>query len=65
MDVTDRFMDVKETAKYLNVSISWLYKNSARSGMVMYRFGGGVNAKIRFKMSEVEAWVKQQGAPGL
>ncbi|MFH9819609.1 helix-turn-helix domain-containing protein [Streptomyces sp. NPDC017230] len=53
-------MDVKETAEYLNVSTSWLYKNSVHSGLVMYRFGAGVNAKIRFKVSEVEAWVKQQ-----
>ncbi|MFI8489339.1 MULTISPECIES: helix-turn-helix domain-containing protein [Streptomyces] len=53
-------MGVKETAEYLNVSTSWLYKNSVRSGLVTYRFGVGVNAKIRFKVSEVEAWVKQQ-----
>lgn len=62
--VTVRFMDVKETAEYLNVSTSWLYKNSARSGLVMYRFGVGANAKIRFKVSEVEAWVKQQRVLG-
>lgn len=55
-----QFMDVRETAEYLNVSISWLYKNSARSGLATYRFGAGSNAKIRFKVSEVEAWVKQQ-----
>ncbi|WP_193510588.1 helix-turn-helix domain-containing protein [Streptomyces coeruleorubidus] len=53
-------MDVRETAEYLNVSLSWLYKNSARSGLAAYRFGTGPNAKIRFKVSEVEAWVKQQ-----
>ncbi|MFC9502674.1 helix-turn-helix domain-containing protein [Streptomyces sp. NPDC057002] len=53
-------MDVRETAEYLNVSTSWLYKNSARSGLANYRFGTGSNAKIRFKVSEVEAWVKQQ-----
>ncbi|WP_424852494.1 helix-turn-helix domain-containing protein [Streptomyces sp. SAI-170] len=55
-----RFMDVRETAEYLNVSVSWLYKNSARSGLVAYRFGAGSNAKIRFKTSEVEAWAMQQ-----
>ncbi|WP_375136638.1 helix-turn-helix domain-containing protein [Streptomyces sp. A244] len=57
-------MDVRETAEYLNVSISWLYKNSARSGLAVYRFGTGPNAKIRFKASEVEAWVKQQREMG-
>ncbi|MGW0818041.1 helix-turn-helix transcriptional regulator [Streptomyces viridiviolaceus] len=64
MAVTPRFMNVKETAEYLNVSASWLYKNAVRSGLVMYRFGVGANAKIQFKVSEVEAWVKQQRVPG-
>jgi excisionase family DNA binding protein len=54
------FMDIKETAEYLNVSVSWLYKNAKRSGLAIYRFGPGSNAKIRFKVSEVESWVKQQ-----
>ncbi|MFF4780715.1 helix-turn-helix domain-containing protein [Streptomyces griseorubiginosus] len=63
-NVTVSFMDVRETAEYLNVSISWLYKNSARSGLATYRFGTGSNAKIRFKVSEVEAWVKQQRVMG-
>ncbi|MEU7212592.1 helix-turn-helix domain-containing protein [Streptomyces sp. NPDC044989] len=63
--VTDRFMDVKETAAYLNVSVSWLYKNAARSGLVMYKFGVGMNSKIRFNVSDVEAWVKQQRVSGV
>ncbi|MGA5200387.1 helix-turn-helix domain-containing protein [Streptomyces variegatus] len=54
------FMDIKETAEYLNVSVSWLYKNAQRSGLVIYRFGPGPNSKIRFRVSEVESWVKQQ-----
>jgi excisionase family DNA binding protein len=54
------FMDIKETAEYLNVSVSWLYKNAKRSGLAIYRFGPGSNSKIRFKVSEVESWVKQQ-----
>ncbi|WP_224304233.1 helix-turn-helix domain-containing protein [Streptomyces olivaceus] len=62
--VTGRFMNVKETAAYLGVSVSWLYKNAARSGLVMYRFGVGVNSKIRFNVSEVESWVKQQRVMG-
>ncbi|MFE0206612.1 helix-turn-helix domain-containing protein [Streptomyces sp. NPDC058985] len=57
-------MDVKETAAYLNVSVSWLYKNAVQSGLVIYRFGTGVNSKIRFNFSEVEAWVKQQRVMG-
>lgn len=64
MAETGRFMDVKDTAAYLNVSVSWLYKNATRSGLVMYRFGVGMNSKIRFNVSEVEAWVKQQRIMG-
>ncbi|MFD8522749.1 helix-turn-helix domain-containing protein [Streptomyces capillispiralis] len=56
-------MSVREVAEYLNVSASWVYRNASRSGLVPYRFGGGGNAKIRFKVSEVDAWVKQQRAP--
>lgn len=55
-----RFMNVREAAEYLNVSVSWLYKNAARSGLAIYRFGAGENSKIRFEVSEIEAWVKQQ-----
>ncbi|MEU5200941.1 helix-turn-helix domain-containing protein [Streptomyces scabiei] len=55
-----QFLDVRETAEYLNVSISWLYKNAARSGLAIYRFGTGENSKIRFEVSEIETWVKQQ-----
>ncbi|MFJ9707319.1 helix-turn-helix transcriptional regulator [Streptomyces sp. NPDC101234] len=55
-----KFMTVQETAEYLNVSASWLYRNAIRSGLAPYRFAAGPNAKIRFKISEVEAWVQQQ-----
>ncbi|TWV53476.1 helix-turn-helix domain-containing protein [Streptomyces misionensis] len=60
--MTPQFMSVRQTAEYLNVSISWIYKNAAESGLASYRFGGGPNAKIRFKISDVEAWLKQQRA---
>ncbi|MGY1495901.1 helix-turn-helix domain-containing protein [Streptomyces sp. QTS52] len=53
-------MTIQETAEYLNVSTSWVYRNATHSGLSPYRFGAGRNAKIRFKVSEVEAWVKQQ-----
>ncbi|MFJ6701247.1 MULTISPECIES: helix-turn-helix domain-containing protein [unclassified Streptomyces] len=56
-------MTAQETAKYLNVSISWIYKNATQVGLNPYRFGAGRNAKIRFKLPEVEAWTKQQRTP--
>ncbi|WP_323447629.1 helix-turn-helix domain-containing protein [Streptomyces yaizuensis] len=53
-------MDVKETAEYLNMSVTWIYKEAPRSGLTPYKFGRGRNAKIQFKVSEVQGWVRQQ-----
>lgn len=58
-----QFMTAQETATYLNVSISWIYKKAAQAGLTPYKFGAGRNAKIRFKISEVEAWTRQQRIP--
>ncbi|MYV71658.1 helix-turn-helix domain-containing protein [Streptomyces sp. SID2131] len=58
------FMNAKETAKYLNMSVPWVYREAARAGLVPYRFGSGRNAKLQFKVAEVQAWVKQQRLPG-
>ncbi|MFK0113579.1 helix-turn-helix domain-containing protein [Streptomyces sp. NPDC091217] len=55
-----QFMNVRETAEHLGVSTSWIYRNAASSGLSPYRFGTGPNAKLRFKVSEVEAWARQQ-----
>ncbi|GLW55452.1 helix-turn-helix transcriptional regulator [Kitasatospora phosalacinea] len=58
--MVSQFMDAKQTAEYLNVSLSWLYREAAGVGLVAYRFGQGRNAKLQFKVSEVQAWIKQQ-----
>ncbi len=58
------FMSVKETAKYLNMSVPWVYREAVRAGLVPYRFGSGRNAKLQFKVAEVQAWVKQQRLSG-
>ncbi|WP_329486625.1 helix-turn-helix domain-containing protein [Kitasatospora sp. NBC_01246] len=55
-----QFMSVKETAEYLNMSVAWVYREAPRVGLVPYRFGVGRNGKLQFKVSEVQAWVKQQ-----
>ncbi|MER7039740.1 helix-turn-helix transcriptional regulator [Streptomyces vinaceus] len=55
-----QFMDVRETAQYLNMSVQWVYREAPRAGLAVYRFGAGRNAKIQFKVSEVHAWIKQQ-----
>ncbi|MFF2821311.1 helix-turn-helix transcriptional regulator [Kitasatospora cineracea] len=58
--MASQFMDAKQTAEYLNVSLSWLYREATGVGLVPYKFGRGRNAKIQFKVSEVNAWIKQQ-----
>ncbi|MGW5868376.1 helix-turn-helix domain-containing protein [Streptomyces sp. NPDC055239] len=53
-------MSVRETAEYINMSTSWVYKSGRRLGLVPYRFGLGRNAKLQFKESEVRAWMWQR-----
>ncbi|MFI5756848.1 helix-turn-helix domain-containing protein [Streptomyces sp. NPDC051569] len=57
-------MDVRETAEYLNMSVQWVYREASRAGLASYRFGAGRNAKIQFRVSEVQAWVRQQREGG-
>ncbi|WP_269857977.1 helix-turn-helix transcriptional regulator [Streptomyces sp. RPT161] len=59
-----QFMDVKQTAEYLNMSVPWVYREAPQLGLVPYKFGRGRNAKIQFKVSDVQAWVKQRTVSG-
>ncbi|MEU9336562.1 helix-turn-helix domain-containing protein [Streptomyces sp. NPDC048290] len=53
-------MDAKEIAQYLNMSLTWVYRDARRCGLKVYRFGTGKNAKIQFKTAEVLKWIEQQ-----
>ncbi|MGW1771893.1 helix-turn-helix transcriptional regulator [Streptomyces sp. NPDC002104] len=53
-------MSAKELATHLNMSLTWIYRDGVRSGLIPYKFGTGRNAKIQFKASEVQAWIGQQ-----
>lgn len=55
-----QFMGVRETAEYLNMSVQWVYREAPHVGLAPYKFGRGRNAKIQFKVSEVQAWVRQR-----
>ncbi|MFF7366112.1 hypothetical protein [Streptomyces sp. NPDC008125] len=55
-----QFMNAKQTAEYLNVSLTWLYRDAPRYGLVAYKFGSGRNAKLQFKISDIQGWVRQQ-----
>lgn len=58
-----QFMTAKELAEHLNMSLVWVYREAARSGLTPYKFGTGRNAKIQFKVSEVQAWIGKQKLP--
>ncbi|MFI6948111.1 helix-turn-helix domain-containing protein [Streptomyces sp. NPDC050422] len=59
-----QFMDVRQVAEYLNVSVQWVYREASKVGLKPYKFGSGRNAKIQFKIADVQAWVRQQSSPG-
>ncbi|MFE1955666.1 hypothetical protein ACFW9D_34955 [Streptomyces sp. NPDC059524] len=44
-------MDAKQTAEYLNMSITWVYRDAPRLGLPAFKFGTGRNAKLQFKRS--------------
>ncbi|MEU2021817.1 helix-turn-helix domain-containing protein [Streptomyces sp. NPDC016469] len=53
-------MDVRQVAQYLNMSVPWVYREAAAVGLKADKFGNGSNAKIQFKSSEVQAWVRMR-----
>ncbi|MGW2340384.1 helix-turn-helix domain-containing protein, partial [Streptomyces sp. NPDC001661] len=55
-----QFMDSKQTAEYLNMSVTWVYRDAPRLGLTAYKFGAGRNAKLQFKVADVDAWARQQ-----
>ncbi|MFG2816265.1 helix-turn-helix transcriptional regulator [Streptomyces sp. NPDC048410] len=55
-----QFMTAQQTANYLNMSITWVYRDAPKLGLMPYKFGKGRSAKLQFKIKEVEAWAEQQ-----
>lgn len=51
-----RYLGVCEAAVYLNMSPRWMYRESQRHGLPRYYFGG----KLRFKVTDLDAWAQQQ-----
>ncbi|MFE0104529.1 hypothetical protein [Streptomyces sp. NPDC059009] len=46
-----QFMDSKQSAEYLNVSITWTYRDGPQLGLAAYKFGTDRNAKLQFMIS--------------
>jgi excisionase family DNA binding protein len=51
-----KLWSVKEAARYLDCSVSWIYQQSAK-GLLPHRKLG---ASLKFIPSELEDWVKRQ-----
>ncbi|WP_434739060.1 hypothetical protein [Streptomyces katrae] len=45
------------------MSVPWVYREAARVGLTAYKFGTGRNAKMQFRVSEVQRWIDQQSVP--
>ncbi|MFE9803004.1 helix-turn-helix transcriptional regulator [Streptomyces goshikiensis] len=58
--MSDEFISAQQLAAQLSMSVSWVYREAHRSGLASYRFGTGRSAKIRFKVSEVNSWIRQR-----
>ncbi|MGW2209748.1 helix-turn-helix domain-containing protein [Streptomyces sp. NPDC001781] len=54
------FMNARQAAEYLNMSITWVYRDAPKLGLKPYKFGHGPSAKLQFKVSEVDAWAQRQ-----
>lgn len=55
-EANGRWMTLKEAAAHLNVSTSYLYQRGDLVGIPRYKIGN----KFRYKLSELDSWVKSQ-----
>lgn len=53
-------MDAQQTADFLNISLTWVYRDAPHCGLKGYKLGNGKNAKLQFKTTEVLKWLEQQ-----
>ena len=51
--IEEKFVDPREVARHLSVSLSWIHKMAIYSDIPVYRIG----KNLRFKISEVEEWI--------
>lgn len=56
MPQEEKLVDSREVAKHLMKPVSWVYNNAERLGLPRYRVGN----QWRYRLSEVDAWVKAQ-----
>lgn len=60
-DEPERLLTVKEVCERLQVGRSWLYEHAHWTGFPVIRVG----RSLRFRLSEVEAWLVENGSESL
>lgn len=53
---------VKQAARHLQMSESWLYRAAADGTVPCVRLGKGKRAPLRFRKAELDAWVAAQSS---
>jgi excisionase family DNA binding protein len=53
---SERWITLKEAAAHLNVSPSWLYQKGPHVGVPRVQIGN----KYRYKLSELEGWMRSR-----
>lgn len=53
-------IDSKELAGLLKVSVSFVNRSRRLYGMPHYKYDKGHRSPVRFRLSEVEGWLKQR-----
>lgn len=53
--IAEKFVEPREIARHLSMSLSWIHKMAIYSDIPVYRVG----KNLRFKISEVEEWISR------
>jgi excisionase family DNA binding protein len=56
----EQLMSVGELAKWLNVSVSWVYKAVEAGTLPCFRIG----ARVLFRRKQIKAWLGRHHSPG-
>jgi excisionase family DNA binding protein len=59
MSGQDELLTTREVADLLGMSMSWVLKHWQAGNLPGYKLGAGASSPIRFKRSEIEAWLDE------
>lgn len=52
--ISQKFLNAKELAKYISLSVSYIYKLTSRNEIPFIKVGG----KVLFEIEAIESWLK-------